>query len=139
MGGWNNATGHATLWNGHTCAAIALASAALVAGCATVGTPAPSPADRGNEASLLTRYTLSQCLAAAYPDTRIERDARASAAGYLEFGSLPIEAYEDATAVARDAASRRYEGKQGESLHVMKCLDLLHGPELERLFDRHLR
>lgn len=77
--------------------ALVLVSAALVAGCATAGTPAPDRADDGHEASLLTRYALGQCLVAAYPGTGVERDARAAAAGYLEFGSLPIEAYEDAT------------------------------------------
>lgn len=119
--------------------ALVLVSTALVAGCATAGTPAPDRADDSHEASLLTRYALGQCLAATYPGTAIERDARAAAAGYLEFGSLPIEAYEDATALARDAASRAYAGKHGEPLHAMKCLDLLHSPELERLLDRHIR
>jgi len=114
----------------------ALAGTALVAGCATAGMPAPDQTGHGSEASLLTRYALSQCLAAAYPDTGIERDARAAAGGYLEFGNLQIEAYEHATAIARAAASRRYEGKQGEPLHVMKCLDLMDSPELERLLDR---
>lgn len=120
-------------------ATAALVGTALVAGCATAGMPVPDQTGHGTEASLLTRYALGQCLAAAYPDSGIERDARAAAAGYLEFGNLPIEAYEDATAVGRAAASRRYEGKQGEPLHLMKCLDLMDGPELEQVLDRHLR
>lgn len=119
--------------------AIALVGSALVTGCATAGTSAPAAASGDEEASLLTRYTLSQCLAAAYPDTTIERDARAASGGYLEFGNLPIEAYEEATALAREAAARTYNGKHGEPLHAMKCLDLLDSPELEGLLDRHLR
>lgn len=117
--------------------AIALAASALLTGCATAGTPAATGGD--DQASLLTRYTLSQCLAAAYPGTAIERDARAASGGYLEFGDLPIEAYEEATALARQAAARTYNGKHGEPLHAMKCLDLLDSPELEALLDRNVR
>lgn len=119
--------------------AIALLGTALATGCATAGTPAPAPAGDDKEASLLTRYTLSRCLGTAFPDTAIEGDAGAAAGGYLQLGSLPIEVYEEATTLAKEAASRTYHGKHGEPLHVMKCLDLLDSPELERLIDRNVR
>ena len=119
--------------------AIALVGTTLATGCATAGTSASAATGGDDEASLLTRYTLSQCLAAAYPDTAIERDARAASGGYLEFGNLPIEAYEEATALAREVAARTYNGKHGEPLHAMKCLDLLGSPELEGLLDRNVR
>ena len=120
-------------------AVVALLTAAFSTSCATTGTLAPIAAGDNNEASLLTRYTLSQCLAAAYPDTDIARDASAAAGGYLEFGSLPIETYQGATALARKAAARTYTSKHGEPLHAMKCLDLLGSAELEGLLDRNIR
>jgi hypothetical protein len=117
--------------------AAALSVAALAAGCVTTGTSTPADSDR--EASLLTRYTLARCLSAAYPGTAIQSDAGAAAGGYLEFGSLPAEPYEEAAALAREAASRTYTGKHGHPLHAMKCLDLLDSPELRALLDRHVR
>lgn len=124
---------------GNAARAIAWTGALMAAGCASTGaTPHQAPGS-GTEASLLTRYALSQCLARAYPHTAMERDARAAAGGYLEFGNLPIEAYEDATALAAEAAARTYTGKHGEPLHAMKCLDLLADPELDRLLELHAR
>ena len=116
--------------------AVMLVGSTLVAGCAT---SAPAAADGDNQASLLTRYTLGQCLAAAYPGTDIARDASAAAGGYLEFGDLPIEAYEEATALAKEAAARSYTGKHGEPLHAMKCLDLLDSAGLAELLERNIR
>lgn len=117
-------------------ASIPILGALLLAGCASAGSNRGAAEDK--EASLLTRYVLSQCLARAYPDTDIARDAQAAAGGYMEFGSFPIEAYEEAAALAAEAASRTYQSKPGHPLHAMKCLDLLDGPELDRLIKRNV-
>ena len=114
-----------------------LLAAMMLAGCASAGGERGAPAE-DREASLLTRYVLSQCLARAYPDTDLARDAQAAAGGYMEFGSLPIEAYEEAAVLAAEAASRTYQGKHGHPLHAMKCLDLLQSPELDGLLERNV-
>lgn len=114
---------------------VAVTAVILLGGCSL---PTKEPRD-DTEASLLTRYTLAQCLARAYPDTPTASDAGAAAGGYLEFGDLAIEPYEAASRLAADTAAQRYTGKHGEPLHAMKCLDLLVDPRLEHLLDQYAR
>lgn len=86
-----------------------------------------------------TKYTLAQCIAKAYPNTPVATDARAALGGYLENGDLEADAYADATTLATNALKKHFEGLDGESLHVAKCLDLLGSSELEALKRKHIR
>lgn len=91
-----------------------------------------------NETKLLRGFALSQCISRAYPDNPISTDAQASASGYLEFGNLPIEAYEEAVALANKALAKPYQSKHGEPLQTMKCIDFAFGPELQAVIDRYI-
>lgn len=101
---------------------MAIVLVALV-GCASAGS--------SEEGRLLKSFALAQCLARAYPDTPMALDARAAASGYLEFGSVGAESYAEVVELADAALKRPYQGKDGEPLHVMKCIDFALGAELD--------
>lgn len=86
-----------------------------------------------SEAQLLKSYAVSQCVARAYPYSPVSEDARATAAGYLEFGNVPIDRYGEAIALAEKALQKTYQSKDGKKLEVMKCIDLMFDPQLEVL------
>jgi len=89
------------------------------------------------EANLFRKFILSQCIARAYPNSEVACEARAASAGYMEFGSLPIEAYEEAVHLVEKTLSVPYLGKDGRPLHIMKCLDLSTSPAMTDLIEKY--
>lgn len=82
---------------------------------------------------LFKNWILSRCLAKAYPSEESKNDAQISASAYLEFGKAPIEAYEQAEALVEKQLSKKYEGSVKSEFNTMKCIDLYHGKEAEKL------
>ncbi|MEY4582957.1 MAG: hypothetical protein RL701_7660 [Pseudomonadota bacterium] len=118
---------------------IPAAFAALLISCAGQNKPSAHADTALVEERLLTKYAISQCIARGYPTETIATDANAAAGGYLEHGNLEVDAYGEAVALAERALARVYKGQHGESLNVMKCLDLLGSRDLEQLTQRHLQ
>lgn len=101
------------------------------------------PADVGrsaphsySQAELLRNYALARCLSQAFPGSPLTPDAAASAAGYLERGSVSADAYEGIAKLADEFLARKYSSLSGQPLQTMKCIDLFHSPELDRLVRR---
>lgn len=99
------------------------------------------PLERFTQRELLKNWALSVCLAGIAKDPADRDDANATAAGYLEFGRQPIETYAELRALALEFASRKYSAKPeiGEvpsELNTMKCIDLFHSKELDKLVRR---
>lgn len=93
--------------------------------------PAPYSADEH-----LRHFALSTCLAKGFPGTALARDAQAAAAAYVELGSYDAEVYASAAQIADEYLARPYKSKQGHTpLTTMKCVDLMHGPEIRRLLE----
>ena len=84
-------------------------------------------------AQYLKNFALSACIAEGYRSDEVKKDGSAAAGGYLELGSFPMEAYEEAAALGKKFLARTYRGKHGEALTLMKCIDLFHSTELEQL------
>jgi hypothetical protein len=82
-------------------------------------------------------YALSTCLADGYKSDEVVKDAAASARGYLELGSLPLEAHTEATKLGREFLKKNYESASGQSLVLMKCLDFYHSKELANLVSKY--
>jgi hypothetical protein len=80
---------------------------------------------------------LSSCIADGYHSTEVVSDSLAAASGYSELGSLPIEAYEEAASLGRRFLAKQYHSVSGAKLTLMKCIDLFHSRELERLAGRY--
>ena len=85
----------------------------------------------------LRNYALSVCLANAFPHSPSGADASAAAAGYLELGSAPLEAYPAIVHLAQAFLARTYTGQSGSPLQTMKCIDFYHSPGLRLMVHRY--
>lgn len=99
------------------------------ASCATTS----QVAGQKEQAATLKHWALCKCLAMAFPDTPAGDDAAKTAAAYLEFGTAPIESYEDLKILAGDYLKRTYSGSVPSSYNTRKCIDLYESSELEQL------
>jgi len=89
----------------------------------------------------LKNYALSSCIADGYKTEKIAYDdAVAGARGYLELGSLSIDAYNEAAALGRKFLAKEYLSKDsGQKLTLMKCIDFYHSKELDQLAKKYAR
>ena len=92
-----------------------------------------------SQKTLLKNWALSRCLAQVAADSAAKDDANATAGAYLEFGKQPLEAYEELGRLVDEYAGRTYHGSVESSFNTMKCIDLFHSRELDRLTVRLLR
>jgi hypothetical protein len=109
-------------------AAVTFLAAPLIAGAeAADGRVEYSPVE------YLKNFALSACIADGYKSAEVVKDSLAAAGGYLELGSLPFEAYEEAAALGKQFLAKEYESASGKDLVLMKRIDLFHSKELEQL------
>jgi hypothetical protein len=113
-------------------AASALLAAASIAHAKDTDVPGHYSA-----AEYLKNFALSVCISDGYKSEEVVKDSRAVAGGYFELGSLPIEAYEEAEALAKRFLAKDYQSKHGEKLTLMKCIDLFHSKGLERIIKKY--
>lgn len=66
-------------------------------------------------------------------------EATAAAKGYKELGSLDIDAYNEALALTPEFLSKEYLSERGKKLTLMKCIDLYHSKELDRLARKYAK
>jgi hypothetical protein len=85
----------------------------------------------------LKNFALSTCIADGYKSDDVVKDSNAAAGGYLELGSFPFEAYEEAASLGKRFLAKDYQGKSGERVTLMKCIDFFHSKELDQLAKRH--
>jgi hypothetical protein len=90
-----------------------------------------------SSAEYLKNFALSVCISDGFASEEVVKDSRAAAGGYVELGSFPIEAYEEAAALGKSFLARVYRGKHGETLTLMKCIDFFHSQELEQLVKKY--
>lgn len=92
-----------------------------------------SMTEKYSQKTLLKNWALSVCLAKISEDPRAKEDANATASAYLEFGRQPLEAYDALRTLADEYAHRKYGGSIQSDFNTMKCIDLFHSKELDRL------
>ena len=85
----------------------------------------------------LKNFALSTCIADGYKSDEVVKDSTAAAGGYLELGSLPFEAYEEATLLGKKFLAKEYQSISGAKLTLMKCIDLFHSKELDQLAKKY--
>jgi len=85
----------------------------------------------------LKNYALSACIADGYKSDEVVKDSSAAAGGYLELGSLPLEAYTEASSLGRKFLAKEYQSSSGAKLTLMKCIDFFHSKELDRLANKY--
>lgn len=100
-------------------------------------TKAARPAtDTYSQRDLLKNWALSACLAMVATDEQTKADANATAGAYMEYGRQGIEAYEELRKLAETYAMRHYAGSDSGEFNTMKCIDLFHSADLNRLVIR---
>ncbi len=82
-------------------------------------------------------YALCTCIADGFQSQEVVKDSAAGARGYLEFGSLPLEAHTEATKLGRSFLATEYKSMSGEKLVLMKCIDFYHSQELDLLAKKY--
>ena len=85
----------------------------------------------------LRNYAFSTCFSYAFPNSDPGKDAASAAAGYLELGSGPLEAYTEAAKLSKAFVQRTYIGQGASHLQTMKCIDLYHSPALDRIVGKY--
>jgi Type VI secretion system (T6SS), amidase immunity protein len=110
----------------------------LATGPTGVGDTAAS-VDRYSEADLLRNWALARCLSRAFPGSPLEGDAAAATGGYLERGAVEAEAYAELAKLADQFLSRTYASQSGQPLQTMKCIDLFHSAEVDRVVKRYTK
>ena len=87
----------------------------------------------------LENFSLSTCLAKGFTDDTVKKDAISATGAYVELGSYPAEAYEEANELAKKFLDKKYHSKEGKSeLIVMKCIDLSRSKELMAIKNKYL-
>ena len=94
---------------------------------------------RYSEQVLLKNWALSRCIGTAFANAEIKQDAFNSASGYLEYGHVPIEAYEEVSKLISVFLARKYSGSIPGTFHTMECLDLFHSKALDGVVQKHVR
>jgi type VI secretion system (T6SS) amidase immunity protein Tai4 len=115
----------------------ALVALAVLIGPSAIDAKATDAPVQYSAAEYLKNFALSVCISHGYKSDEVVKDSTAAAGGYLERGSFPIEAYEEAEALAKEFLSKEYTGVHGGKFTLMKCIDLLNGKELERLTQKY--
>jgi hypothetical protein len=93
--------------------------------------------DTYTQRELLKNWALSVCLSMIATNADARRDANITASAYLEFGKQPIETYDELRELARKFVDRKYGGYIPGRFDTMKCIDLFHSAELNKLVNRH--
>ena len=86
-----------------------------------------------SQKTLLKNWALSRCLAEVYTDGPAKDDANATASAYLEFGRQSLEVYDELSKLVNKYVARTYAGSVESHFNTMKCIDLFHSRELDRL------
>lgn len=113
-----------------------VALALVVLGMATASAEAADPIPRTAKYSqkiLLKNWALSRCLGQAYGVKAAQDDAYRTAGAYLEFSIVPVERFDSLSALVDKYLRADYRGSQEGSFNTMKCIDLFHSRELDRL------
>lgn len=76
------------------------------------------------------KYAVSYCLAEAYSESEVSRDARHVSGAYLQKGEFGIDVYERIRAFVDEYRKAPYASKHGRNLSIMQCLDLFGSNEL---------
>jgi hypothetical protein len=87
----------------------------------------------------LKNFALSVCITEGYISDEVVKDSRAAADGYLQLGSFPFAAYEEAASLSKKFRAKKYLSFTGDELTLMKCIDLFHSNELDRMAKKYDR
>jgi hypothetical protein len=86
-----------------------------------------------SQRQLLKNWALTVCLGNVMKDPSDQKDANVSASAYLEFSRAKLEDFEKLRQLALKYAALKYSGSIKGNFNIMKCINLYHSRELNRL------
>ena len=134
-----NALGRVTLWDGLKCAAVWCFVLIFALIFAQAHANAQHMTAKYDQKTLLKNWALSRCFAQIAKDDKTAEDAGITASAYLEFGHQGIEAYDELRALVAKYKNLKYDGSVKSEYNTMKCIDLFHSKELDRLTTKLVR
>lgn len=119
-------------------AALLLVTWVGIAAATAYAQPLPQTS-KYSQKTLLKNWALSICLAQVAQDERTAKDAGSTASAYLEFGHQDLAVYDEIRTLVAKYAALKYSGSIPSDFNTMKCIDLFHSKELDRLTARAAR
>lgn len=106
-------------------------------------TVAAQPAFTGKGANeqkiLMKNWALSICFARIAHDQATRADAGLTASAYLENSQQDLEDFDKIDKLVDKYLAMKYGGSVQSNYNTMKCIDLFHSTELDRLVSRLVR
>jgi hypothetical protein len=118
---------------------MACALAALISSQPLAAQPASSGKSKSDQKILMKNWALSICFAQITRDETTKKDASATARAYLENSQQGLEAFEQIGKLVNKYANLKYGGSDKSDYNTMKCIDLFHSKELDRLVSSHVK
>lgn len=91
------------------------------------------------ERRLAKDWALSICVGAIAGPGRLRVDTNNTASALMEKGSLGVESYHRLMALADRFVARHYSGSIPGTFNMLKCIDMYHSAELDRLVAAEVR
>ncbi len=90
-----------------------------------------------SEEQLFQNFAYAACVASAYQSKEVTADANRAASGYLEFGHLSLDAYQEIQKRINTWLEKKYISKSGKSLQLMKCIDFYHSGDIQKIYKKY--
>lgn len=93
----------------------------------------------GDQKTLMKNWALSVCFARIARDKQTKEDAGLTASAYLENSRQSLEDFDKIEKIVDKFVALEYGGSVKSDYNTMKCIDLFHSKELDRLVTKLVR
>lgn len=118
---------------------IITAAFLLTAALPLAAQPAFTGKGANDQKMLMKNWALSTCIARFAQDQTTKADAGLTASGYLENSQQDLEDFDKIDKVVDKYLAMKYGGSVQSDYNTMKCIDLFHSKELDRLVSKLVR
>jgi hypothetical protein len=119
--------------------AIAILSATTLICHPVSAQPAFTGKGANNQKMLMKNWALSTCFARIAQDQATKTDAGLTASAYLQNSQQDIEDFDKIDKIVDKVLAMKYGGSVQSNYNTMKCIDLFHSKELDRLVGKLVR
>ena len=98
---------------------------------------AVQPVNDSAELKNFRNYALGSCLGAAFSGADLAADLNKTLNAYIEFGNMPLEAYEELRELNKVWLAKDYPSKHGGQINSMKCFDVYDSAQVLELYKKY--
>lgn len=113
--------------------AMALSLTAAMTCQTVIAQPAFTGKGVSEQKMLMKSWALSTCFSIIAKDEETKKDAASTAAAYLENSQQDLEDFDKIGTLVEKFVAKQYGGSVKSEYNTMKCIDLFHSRELDRL------